>query len=294
MRPSPAVLALTALVMAAFAANSVLARLALVSTGTGAASFTALRLGAGALVLGALAWRQRPAQAGSWASGAALFAYAAAFSFAYLSLSTGTGALLLFGAVQVTMIGWGLWQGERFGLWRSVGLVLALAGLGVLVAPGVTAPAPGPAALMALSGVAWGVYSLRGRGTADPLAATAGNFWRAAVLGGALLGVVVALGSGAVLLLVAGDALTFPPPSIDARGTALAVASGAVTSGLGYALWYRVLPRLRAASAATVQLSVPVLAALGGVAFVGEAMTARLAVATVVTLGGIALVVRGR
>lgn len=277
----PAVLALTAAVMAAFAANSVLARLALVATGTGAASFTAIRLASGALVLAALAFRQRPSRrAGSWASGAALFVYAAAFSFAYLSLSTGTGALLLFGAVQITMIGWGLARGERFGLGRSVGLVLALAGLVVLVAPGVTAPPAGAALLMAASGVAWGVYSLRGRGSADPLAATAGNFWRAA-----LLGVALVLG-----------ALAWPEAVLtaDARGVALAVASGAVTSGLGYALWYRVLPSLRAASAATVQLSVPVLAALGGVAFVGEAFTLRLAVATVVTLGGIALVVRGR
>lgn len=277
----PAVLALTAAVMAAFAANSVLARLALVATGTGAASFTAIRLASGALVLAALAFRQRPSRrAGSWASGAALFVYAAAFSFAYLSLSTGTGALLLFGAVQITMIGWGLARGERFGLGRSVGLVLALAGLVVLVAPGVTAPPAGAALLMAASGVAWGVYSLRGRGSADPLAATAGNFWRAA-----LLGVALVLG-----------VLAWPEAVLtaDARGVALAVASGAVTSGLGYALWYRVLPSLRAASAATVQLSVPVLAALGGVAFVGEAFTLRLAVATVVTLGGIALVVRGR
>ena len=284
----PAVLALTAAVMVAFAANSVLARLALVATDTGAATFTAVRLGAGALVLAALAARRShhrpgaireggPGREGNWASGAALFAYAALFSFAYLALGTGTGALLLFGAVQVTMIGWGLWRGERFGVRRSVGLALAVAGLVVLVAPGVTAPAPGPAALMALSGVAWGVYSLRGRGAADPLGATAGNFWRAALLGLALLA-AAALARGL---------------AVDAEGAALAAASGAATSGLGYALWYRVLPHLRAASAATVQLSVPVLAALGGVAFVGEALTLRLAVSAVVTLGGIALVVRG-
>ena len=284
----PAVLALTAAVMVAFAANSVLARLALVATDTGAATFTAVRLGAGALVLAALAARRSrqrpgaireggPGREGNWASGAALFAYAALFSFAYLALGTGTGALLLFGAVQVTMIGWGLWRGERFGLRRSAGLALAVAGLVVLVAPGVTAPAPGPAALMALSGVAWGVYSLRGRGAADPLGATAGNFWRAALLGLALLA-AAALARGL---------------AVDAEGAALAAASGAATSGLGYALWYRVLPHLRAASAATVQLSVPVLAALGGVAFVGEALTLRLAVSAMVTLGGIALVVRG-
>ncbi len=273
------VFALTALTMVAFAANSVLARLALATTETGAASFTAIRLGAGAVVLAVLA-RQRLAGAGSWASGAALFAYAAAFSLAYLSLSTGTGALLLFGAVQITMIGWGLARGERFGAVQSAGLVLATGGLVVLVAPGVTAPPLGAALLMAASGVAWGIYSLRGRGAVDPIALTAGNFWRAALMGGALL-LAAWLWPGADL-------------STDARGVMLALASGGLTSGLGYALWYRVLPSLRASSAATVQLSVPVIAALGGLALVGEALTLRLAVASVITLGGIALVLRSR
>ncbi|MEM1055354.1 MAG: DMT family transporter [Bacteroidota bacterium] len=281
----PAVLALTAFVMVAFAANSVLARLALATTETGAATFTAVRLLAGALVLvGIVTLRTRsdtvtPSRGGNWASAVALFVYAAAFSFAYLSLATGTGALLLFGAVQLTMIGWGLVHGERFGPVRTLGLVLAMGGLVVLVAPGVEAPPLGAAVVMALSGAAWGAYSLRGRGAVDPVAVSAGNFWRAAILGGGLVVAVVA----------------WPGPELraDAPGLGYGVLSGALTSGLGYVLWYRVLPHLRAASAATVQLSVPVLAALGGVAFVGEAVTLRLAVATVATLGGIALVVRG-
>ncbi|OZC03999.1 DMT family transporter [Rubricoccus marinus] len=280
----PAVLALTTLTMVAFAANSVLARLALATTETGAASFTAIRLGAGAFALALLA-RQRLRGTGSWASGAALFVYAAAFSYAYLSLSTGTGALLLFGAVQITMIGWGLARGERFGVVQTVGLILAMGGLVVLLAPGVTAPPLGAALLMAASGAAWGVYSLRGRGAGDPIALTAGNFWRAALMGGALL---------AVAWLWPLHVWPHGGVFVDARGAGLALASGGLTSGLGYALWYRVLPSLRASSAATVQLSVPVIAALGGLALVGEALTLRLALASVVTLGGIALVVRGR
>lgn len=284
------VLALTALVMVAFAANSVLARLALTTTSIGADVFTGVRLltGAGALLvvsmISAVATRQpanveRPIR-GNWLSALSLFGYAGAFSFAYLSLSTGTGALLLFGAVQLTMIGWGLAKGEALGLVRGLGAALAMGGLVILVAPGVQAPPLGAALLMALAGAAWGVYSLRGRGAADPIGVSLGNFWRAAVLG--------------MGLVIAGAA--FPPHTLHADGTGIAYAalSGAVTSGLGYVLWYRVLPSLRAASAATVQLSVPVLAALGGVALLGETLTLRLVAATAVTLGGIALVVRGR
>ncbi|MEM0962757.1 MAG: DMT family transporter [Bacteroidota bacterium] len=264
--------------MVAFAANSVLARLALVSTDIDAASFTAVRVVAGALVLVLLVRQRGRTLQGSWRAALALFVYAAAFSFAYLDLSTGTGALLLFGAVQVTMVGAGLAGGERMGAVRWLGSGLALAGLVVLVAPGVTAPPPGAAALMAAAGVGWGAYSLAGRGQSDPIAATAGNFAR-----GALLAV-----------LLAGAAAATGGLSLDPSGVGWAVLSGAVTSGLGYVAWYAVLPSLRAASAATVQLSVPVLAALGGVAFVSEPVTLRLAIASVVTLGGIALVVRGR
>ena len=280
MTRSPGVFALTALVMAAFAANSVLARLALVETATGAGTFTFIRLLAGALVLATLVRVQGRRLGGSWASAFALFAYAAAFSFAYLDLATGTGALLLFGAVQLTMIGWGQVNGERLGGVAWLGVALAAGGLVWLMLPGVTAPPLGPALLMALAGASWGAYSLRGRGSADPAADTAGNFLRAVPLGfAALIAAALTSEMGA---------------SADWEGLGLAALSGGVTSGLGYALWYRVLPALRAASAATVQLSVPVLAAFGGLLLVGEPVTARLAVAAALTLGGIALVVRSR
>ena len=280
-RSRAAVYALTALTMAAFAANSVLCRLALSTTGIDAAPFTAVRLAAGALVLvGVVRLRRAPrAPGGSWASAAALFVYAAAFSFAYLSLSTGTGALLLFGAVQLTMVGWGLVRGERLTAVQVVGVALALGGLVYLVLPGLTAPPLGPALLMAASGMGWGVYSLRGRGAPDAVSASAGNFVRAAPL---------ALALGAVVLVAGGGV------ALDGPGLGYALASGGVTSGLGYVVWYAVLPALRATSAATVQLSVPVLAALGGVVFVAEPITLRLALATVVTLGGIAIVLRAR
>ena len=265
--------------MGAFAANSVLARLALRTTAVDAATFSAVRLAAGALVLVLVArGRGGGRGGGSWPSALALFVYAAAFSFAYLALSAGTGALVLFGAVQITMIGWGIGHGERLTGAQWAGLAAALAGLGVLVAPGVTAPARGPALLMAAAGAAWGAYSLRGRGAERPVAESAGNFVRAAALSAVLLGGAAA--GGAVRL--------------DGLGLAYAALSGGVTSGLGYACWYAVLPALRATTAATVQLSVPVLAALGGLALVGEPVTVRLAVASAVTLGGIAVVVRAR
>ena len=283
-----AVLALTALVMVAFAANSVLARLALTTTALDATTFTLVRVGWGAAALwlvlrvrdGTAAYTPGDASRGDWSSGAALFVYAAAFSFAYLSLSTGTGALVLFGAVQLTMIGWGLVRGERLGPAAALGLALAVGGLVYLLLPGLEAPPLGPALLMAASGVGWGVYSLRGRRAADPVGVSAGNFARAALL---CVGLALAVRVGA-------GGLARP----DALGLAYATLSGVVTSALGYVLWYAVLPSLRATSAATVQLSVPVLAALGGALLLGEAVTLRLAIATAVTLGGIALVLRAR
>ena len=276
----PTVLLLTSATMAAFAANSVLARLALATTETGAASFTAVRVAAGALVLWTIVRARRQAVGGSWPSAVALMVYAAAFSVAYLQLAAGTGALVLFGAVQLTMIGWGVFQGDRPSLPVWTGIALAVGGLVALLLPGLTAPPLVPALLMAASGVGWGVYSLRGRGSQHPAADTAGNFVRAVPLA-ALLLLPAALGDGL---------------RMDGLGLGYALASGAVTSGLGYALWYAVLPSLRATSAATVQLSVPVLAALGGVALLGEAVTPRLVLASVATLGGggIALVVRQR
>ncbi len=274
------VLALTALAMAAFAGNSLLCRQALARTDVDPATFTSVRVASGALALALLA-RARghsPAAAGSWGSALALFAYAAAFSFAYVSLPASTGALLLFGAVQLTMIGRGLRAGERPRPAQIAGLAAAFAGLVVLLAPGLAAPEPRGAALMLAAGAAWGVYSLRGRAAGAPLAVTSGNFLRA---------VPLAL---ATSVAFAGRA------SADPAGIALAAASGALASGAGYAIWYSALPGLTATRAATVQLSVPVLASLGGIVFLGEPLTARLALASAAILGGIALVIgdRGR
>lgn len=278
---------LTAAAMVGFAANSVLARAAL---GTGAAdapTFTFIRIGTGALVLalvarapGAAAAPQTPAtgtagaSAGSWSSALALFAYAAAFSYAYLRLPTGTGALILFGAVQATMVGAGLVRGERPRPAQWFGLALALGGLVLLTFPGIRAPAPAASALMALAGIAWGVYSLRGRAATRPVAATAGNFLRAIPF---------------AAVLVAGTGL-----AMDATrtGFALAAASGAFASGLGYSLWYGALPSLTRTQAAVVQLCVPVLAAVAGVVLLREEITARLVIAGLAILGGVFLAVR--
>lgn len=270
--------ALTAAAMLAFAANSVLNRLALADTAIDAASFTLVRIVAGALVLWALVRRQQDGRlAGDWAGAAALFVYAAAFSYAYRELSAGTGALLLFGTVQVTMIGTGLLKGERLRALQTLGLLLALAGLGVLLAPGVSAPPAEAAILMALAGIAWGVYSLRGRrARGTPLAMTAGNFVRA---------VPMAIG---LSMIAAADA------RIDALGFIYAALSGALASGVGYAIWYSALRGLSATQAASVQLSVPVIASIGGALLLSEALTLRLLLASVATLGGIALVVTTR
>ena len=274
--PALRTIALTVAAMLAFAANSILCRMALAHGGIDPASFGSLRLVSGALML-ALVLRLRgqsravPARI-DWLAAAMLFAYVAFFSFAYLSLSAGTGALILFGAVQLTMLAAGWRAGESFGTLGWLGFLLAVGGLVWLVLPGVSALAPLGAALMAVAGVAWGVYSLRGRGVADPLAATAGNFQRAAPLA-LILSLLLALQAHA-----------------DAFGASLALASGALTSGLGYVIWYAALPGLTALRAATVQLSVPLIAALGGVLFMAEAISLRLVLAGIAILGGIALV----
>lgn len=272
-------LALTGVAMLAFAANSLLTRLALQQSSIDAASFGSVRLAAGALMLAAIV-RLRPGPAvaarADWLAATMLWAYVVCFSFAYLSLAAGTGALILFGAVQMTMFSVGLWRGERFTPLAWVGFALAVGGLVYLVSPGLAAPAPLGAALMASAGIAWGVYSLRGRLAGEPVAATAGNFIRATPL--ALL----------VSLVFAGQAQASLP------GIALAVASGALTSGLGYVVWYAALPHLPALRAATVQLSVPPLAALGGVLWLAEAATLRLALASLAILGGVALVLASR
>ncbi len=273
---SPArVFALTTLSMLAFAGNSLLCRLALQQSHLDAGSFTSIRLVSGALVLGLVARKFRGDQngAGNWPSALALFIYAAAFSFAYVRLPTATGALLLFGAVQATMISYGLWKGERLQPLQRVGLALALSGLLGLLLPGLSAPPLAGSVLMLGAGVAWGVYSLRGKGAGDPTRVTAGNFLRAAPI--------------ALSLLMLG----LQRVTLDAVGIGYALASGALTSGLGYAIWYTAVPALKATTAATVQLSVPVLAALGGIVFLGEAVTLRLGLASLAILGGIALVV---
>lgn len=272
------VIVLTMLTMIAFAANSILCRRALDTTSIDPATFTLIRLVAGAATLWLIARVRigRPVHAGNWRSAFSLFAYAAAFSFAYVSLSAGTGALILFGSVQATMILYGLLRGERFKPLQAVGLLLAIGGLVALLLPGVTAPHWVGATLMTLAGIAWGAYSLLGRASTSPIETTAGNFLRASVL-------------GALLSAVALNAFAW-----DARGAWLAVLSGAVASGLGYATWYTVLPALRATQAATVQLSVPVIAAIGGVLLLGEHLTPRLVLCAAAILGGIALVLHAR
>lgn len=269
---------LTLLTMTAFAANPILCRMALKATAIDPATFTLIRLVSGATTLW-LVVRVRTGGnpiAGNWRSAFSLFAYAAAFSFAYVSLSAGTGTLILFGTVQATMILYGLLLGERFTLQQSAGLLLALGGLVALLLPGVTAPPWGGAALMAAAGIAWGIYSLLGRSGVHPIETTAGNFLRASGIG--VLLSAIALGLFAW----------------DARGALLAVLSGSVASGLGYAIWYTVLPALRATHAATVQLSVPVIAALAGVLLLDEHLTPRLVLCSIAILGGIALVLHSR
>jgi drug/metabolite transporter (DMT)-like permease len=278
---------LTVVALVAFAGNSLLSRAALRDTGIDAAAFTAIRIASGAIALWLIVrvrdGRGASTGAGSWRSALALFAYAAAFSFAYLSLTAATGALLLFGAVQVTMISYGRLRGERLHGIQGPGLLLALIGLVVLLFPGLSAPPRGAALLMICAGGAWGAYSLRGRGAAargqDPTVETGGNFARAVPMAGLLLAGAWALPAGL---------------SVDAAGAALAATSGAITSGLGYAAWYAALHGLAAATAATVQLSVPVLTAAAGVVLLSEPVTPRLVLASAAVLGGIAMVILAR
>ncbi|CAJ0820418.1 hypothetical protein LMG18101_04274 [Ralstonia flaminis] len=270
---------LTSITMVAFASNSLLCRLALQHASIDAASFSSIRLVSGALMLAILARfnaGRAPKARTDWTAAAMLFTYVAFFSFAYLTLSAGTGALILFGAVQLTMLGAGLRAGERFEPLGWAGFALALGGLIYLVSPGVTAPTPLGAALMTVAGVAWGVYSLRGRGLDNPLGATAGNFLRAAPMALALSAVLVSRAHASPV------------------GIALALASGAVTSGIGYVIWYAALKGLSAIRAAAVQLSVPPIAAFGAVLFLAEPLTPRLAAASAAILGGIALVLASR
>lgn len=276
---TPRTALLTAVAMVAFATNSLLCRAALGAERIDAASFASVRVISGAvalLVILALRDRRPALPKADWRMVAALFAYVAFFSFAYIWLSAGTGALLLFGAVQLTMFAVALHGGERFTALSWVGFAAALLGLVWLVAPGVTAPDAIGAALMVVAGIAWGVYSLLGRGAADPLAVTASNF------------------AHAVPLVAVVSLVFWRDFDISARGVALAVVSGALASGCGYVIWYAALRGLTATRAATVQLSVPAIAALGGVLLISEELTLRLMVGSAATIGGVAMVLSQR
>lgn len=270
------VFALTLATMVAFAANSLLARAALRGGAIDATSYTAIRLASGALVLVAITQARRapgqPARDGSWWSAFVLCVYAIAFSCAYLSLGAGTGALLLFGSAQLTMLTGALLRGERPTIRQWIGFAIAATGLVVLNLPSLDPPPPGGAALMLASGVGWGLYSLHGRGAARPIAATAGNFARS---------VPFAIVLGAIALATSAH--------LTERGVLLAIVSGAITSGLGYCIWYTVMPSLGAARGAFVQLSVPVIAAAGGLVLLAEPLRRHVAIGGAIILGGLAL-----
>lgn len=276
MMSRPRLLVFTALAMICFAGNSLLCRLALHDTDIDAASFTAIRVASGAATLWVLVRLRdgKTAVAGSWPSATALFVYAIAFSYAYTSLAAGTGALILFGTVQATMIGYALWSGERLSALQVGGFALAIAGLVGLLLPGVSAPPLAGALLMMAAGAAWSVYSLYGAGGRDATQVTAGNFIRATL---------PALAAATAML---------PWATLDGAGIAYAVASGAIASGVGYSIWYTALRGLTATGAATIQLSVPVIAAAGGILFLDERLTLRLIVASSAILCGVAIVIR--
>jgi drug/metabolite transporter (DMT)-like permease len=262
---------LTLPAMLGFAANSLLCRAALAPALAGPEAFTGLRLASGALMLwllASLSRRPRP-RGGSWGSAAALFVYAAAFSLSYVRIPAAVGALLLFPAVQVSLLAWAVARGERPTVRQWWGIAVAMSGLVALTLPGATAPDPLGAALMISAGVAWAVYTIRGRGGRDPLSTTADNFVRS-------------------LPFAAAFAISAGVPALTTPGAVLAIASGAVASGLAYALWYAALPALGMTRAAVVQLAVPALAGAGGVVLLGEHLTTRLVVAGTVILAGVA------
>jgi drug/metabolite transporter (DMT)-like permease len=271
---------LTVLALIAFALNSILCRMALRGGEADFASFTAVRLGSGAVMLIVLSYffskKSAYPKGGSWVSAIFLFAYAICFTFAYLGLSAGTGALILFGAVQLTMIAVSIVRGEKPRPVEWLGLITALAGLVYLVFPGLASPPLNSSLLMAAAGAAWGMYTLRGRGSGDPLTDTTGNFVRT-------------LPFAAVALFI-----FLPNFHLSTAGILLAVLSGAAASGIGYAIWYRVLKHHTATRAAVMQLSVPVLVAVLGIVLLGEQATMRLGIAGVLILGGIAITVAGK
>lgn len=271
---------LTALALIAFAANSVLCRLALQEETIDATSFTAIRLLAGIIVLQVIIGLDRnkkelPAK-GSWLASFMLFLYAITFSFAYITLDTGTGALILFGSVQISMVLLSLFSGTRLHFTEWIGLIMAFTGFVYLVLPGVTAPSTIGFLLMTIAGVAWGIYSLKGRNSKEPLMDTAYNFLRTVPF---------------VFVLVV---MTYKNAVYSSEGLLLAIISGGITSGLGYTIWYMALTGLSATQASVLQLLVPVIAAFGGVLFVSEALTLRLTVSAGMILGGILMVVSGK
>ena len=283
-------LSLVTVAMVAFAANSLLCRMALANTDIDPASFTALRLISGALALTLLSLfslRKVSGDSSLWVNlksnatflgGASLFLYALCFSYAYISMATGTGALLLFGAVQLTMISFGLARGERFKRFQWLGFLLAFGGLVILLLPSASAPPLLAGIIMVTAGVAWGVYSLLGKKSKSALFATSGNFIYASILCIPLVGFLLSLNSRVLVF--------------DNTGALLALVSGIVASGCGYAIWYSVLPVIKSTTAATVQLSVPVIATLMGWAILGEQLSIQIVIASVMTLGGIYLVIK--
>ncbi len=269
------VLALTLLTLVAFAGNSIIVRVALISASIGPLSFGLIRLLAGATVLALLVKPRAALSSGSWTGALCLVTYVVFFSYAYLTLEAGTGALILFATVQIVMIGVGIKQGERLSTIQLCGTAIACLGLGLLLRPGaVVSPEPLGALMMGMAGLGWALYSLLGRDVEKPTLATAGNFAKAFVL--------IVLVS--VLLF-----LISPEKFPSTKGIGLAIVSGGVTSGLGYALWYRVLPHLPATQAGIAQLSVPALAAMGGLIFLNEAVTTRLLITSAMVLGGVAV-----
>ncbi len=271
----PRAIAYTTIAMLAFAGNSIICRLALRDEAIDPASFTSVRLISGAialLLIVGLRRRGKPLRShGSWTSALMLFVYALCFSYAYISLSAGTGALILFGFVQATMITIGIWSGDRPSVAEWLGWSLAVGGLVWLLLPGVDAPPPVGALLMAFAGIAWGIYSVRGRGESDAMASTASNFTLSLIM---------------VLVLIA---VTYSEAGVSTRGVALAVVSGALTSGLGYVIWYAALESLSSMQAALVQLSVPAIATAAGILLLAEPLSFRLLVSGALVLGGISL-----
>lgn len=266
----------TSLAMIAFAANSVLGRIGLVETEIGAGSFALIRLISGAVTLAGICALLSKRLSGSLKGGLSLLIYAGFFSFAYIALPAGMGAIILFAMVQITMLGWGLSRGERLSVQQWIGFVIAVAALLWLISPSFNAPPLWAIIAMAIAGIGWGAYSLLGRGASDPTSTTTGNFIWASVLALPLFGLTL---------------LVQPEPMPPMDGIALAIASGSITSGLGYVVWYQALKGLTATRAGIAQLTVPAIAAFGGVIFLAEPITLRFALSTMAILGGVALAV---